>query len=158
MTDGRDHVRRSKRYPWSATDHGYPFYGRWDFWAGTLLTVLVVGALTVALVPSDPARIAVALVGVAVGCESSRAALGVFRSDREHRARIAEAMSEETGAAITVDQLASLYGRLHRDSGDIHRKTPKRATESRTEPDGSTLELTMFRDETVTAVWTRTPR
>ncbi len=152
MTDGRDHVRRSKRYTWAATETGYPFYGRWDLWLGTLLTVYPAVLLVSVLVPSVAVRVVVAVVGIGVSLEVSRAALGVLRADRSHRRHVAEAMSEETGAEITVDQLAHLYARLHRNSADSSRSTPKKASADHTAPDGSTVTITMFRDETVTAV------
>ncbi|GAB2766272.1 hypothetical protein GCM10027020_18630 [Nocardioides salsibiostraticola] len=158
MTDGRDHVRRSKRYSWDATGHGYPFYGRWDWWLGTLATVFPFGILLAFLVTSAPLRILIGVLAVAAAAESSRAALGVYRANANHRRLIADAISEEIGVEITVKQLAHLSYKLHAAADASETKLPQRVIDSYSAPDGSTVALVMRRDGTVTAVRRRDTR
>ena len=152
MSDGRPQVRRSKTYPWSAPETGYPFYGRWDIWIGTVLTAFALGTLVVGLVPVVSIKVAVGLVALGAVAETSRAALGIMRADRVHRRRVADNISEEIGIEVAVRQLADLYGALHRNSGALDPRPEKRVTDTHTAADGSRVTLLMFRDETVKAV------
>lgn len=157
MSDGRPQVRRSKTYPWSAPETGYPFYGRWDFWLGTVLTAFTVATLVVGLVPVVAIKVAVGLAALGAVAETSRAALGVLRADRAHRRRVADNISEEIGIEVAVRQLADLYGALHRHSGTPDSRPEKRVTDTHTAADGSRVTLLMFRDETVKAVREQQP-